>query len=148
MNKIRINRVASAILFFAFLFLEGGCGKQRALRLLNGKRWKVTDVTPPRNGNFDIEDQNQAEAYKEGVYRNAWFEFSPTGIFRASFDGKVDSGKYQVSGNGKLISLYPLHADTIYEQIQVQRLDTGELDFNTLIASFYMTLHCKPIPHP
>ncbi len=148
MEKTLKKRPGARILLLALLLVASGCGKQRTLRLLTAKRWKVTNVTPPRNGNFDIEDQNQAQAYKEGVYRNAWFEFSPAGIFRASFDGKVDSGKYRVSGSGKLISLYPLHADTLYEQIQIQVLDTGELDFNTLIASFYMTLHCKPIPRP
>jgi hypothetical protein len=124
------------------------CGNRKTLAMLQDKYWKVTDVTPPARGNFDIEDQNQADELKQGVYRNAWFEFTGNGTFKASFDGKLDSGKYKLGANGRIISLYPLHADTVYEQIQIQRLDDHELDFNTLIARFYMTLHCQAIPNP
>lgn len=127
----------------AVLLLWESCGNNRTRHLIQDKRWNVQDVTPPANGNFDIEDENEAQQLKAGFYKNAWFEFTSQGIFKASFDGKLDSGKYNVGSGGHIISLYTLHADTMYEQIQIQLLNNQELDFNTLISSFYMTLHCK-----
>ncbi|HVB02950.1 MAG TPA: hypothetical protein VNE41_04440 [Chitinophagaceae bacterium] len=126
-----------------FVLILVSCGKGRTEKLLVDKQWRVTNVTPPANGNFDIEDENEAQQLKNSVYQNAWFEFTHYGIFMASFNGKLDSGDYKLNYNGKIISLYPLHGNRIYEQIQIQRLNSKELNFNTLIAHFYMTLHCK-----
>lgn len=130
-------------LLFPALLLLASCGRSRTEKLLLDKTWRVYDVTPPQTGTFDVDASNEAEELKNGFYKNASFEFQTSGIFIATFSGKPDSGKFRIGYDGKIISLYPLHGDKIYEQIDIQRLTDSTLDFNTLMAKFDMTLHLK-----
>jgi len=131
------------LLMVTGIIFLAACGKSRTEKLLLDKRWKVYDVTPPRTGVYDVDAANQAEELKNGFYKNAWFEFEQNGIFKADFAGKTDSGKFKISPGGGIISLYPLHSDKMYEQIQIQNLSDSTLRFNTLIAKFDMTLDLK-----
>lgn len=121
------------------------CGKSRTEKLLWNKKWGVYNVTPPDNGTFDVEASDRAQELKNGFYKDTWFQFTEYGLFRASFGGKVDSGKYTISYDGQIISLYPLKGNKMYEQIQVKQLTRDKFDFNTVIADFHMTLHTKNI---
>ncbi len=131
------------IFLLAGILLLTACGKGRTEKQLLDKRWKVYDVTPPQTGVYDVDAANQADELKNGFYKNAWFEFEQNGIFKANFAGKTDSGKFKVSRDGEIISLYPLHSSKMYEQIQIQQLSASTLRFNTLIAKFDMTLDLK-----
>lgn len=134
----------STFLFFlsiVFLFMTASCGKAETEKLLLNKKWEVYDVTAP--GNFDIQAYNRAQDLKDGFYKNAWFQFLPDSLFITSFGGKLDSGKYHVNTGGQTVSLYPLHGGKMYEQIQIQKINAHNLDFNTLMADFNMTLHLK-----
>lgn len=110
--------------------------------MLKGKKWEVYDVTPPA-GVFNIEDANRASDLKNGFYKDAWFKFLSGDVFVASFEGKADTGRYQISSNGKTISLYPKHGNKVYEQIQIQNLTRDKMDFNTIVADFNLVLHLK-----
>ncbi|GAA4318813.1 hypothetical protein [Compostibacter hankyongensis] len=118
------------------------CGKSSTEKKLWDKHWKVYDVTPPP-GIFDVEATHQAEDLKNGFYKNAWFQFTRDGVFRASFGGKADSGKYTISFDGKIISLYPWQGTKMYEQLRVLKLTPQQFDFNTILADFRMTLHTR-----
>lgn len=120
-----------------------GCGKTHTRKLLLHKTWHVVDVTPPENGNFDIEASRAAEEMKNGFYRNASFTFLDNGLFFTNFNGKIDTGRYEINPGGKIISLYPLHGNKIYEQIQIRELHDSTLSFTTIMANFYMVLHLK-----
>lgn len=119
------------------------CGREQTRKKLLDKVWRVVDVTPPANGTFDVEATNEAEDLKNGFYRHATFEFRSGGLFRTRFSGKPDSGNYQISFDGTILSLYPLHGTKMYEQIRILRLTKHEFDFNTVLSRFYMTLHLK-----
>ena len=135
-----------SIIFFTLMLFLCACGKNKTAWLLENKHWKVYNVTPPATGTFDIDAANEAEELKNGFYKNAQFEFVSNGIYRTTFGGKIDSGKFKINYDGKIISLYPLHGNKMYEQIQLQKLTDNEMNFNTLIADFYMTLNLKSSP--
>lgn len=136
-----MNRLPAIILFAFFLLSLSSCGRSLTEKLLLNKKWEVYDVTAP--GNFDIETYNRAQDLKNGFYKNAWFQFLHDSLFITSFGGKLDSGKYHINTGGQTISLYPLQGGKMYEQIQIQKLNSHSLDFNTLISDFNMTLHLK-----
>ncbi|MBX5438515.1 MAG: hypothetical protein IRZ29_03120, partial [Thermoflavifilum sp.] len=120
-----------------------GCGKTHTRKLLLHKTWHVINVTPPENGSFDIEAARAAEEMKNGFYRNASFTFLDNGLFFTNFNGKIDTGRYEINPGGKIISLYPLQGNKIYEQIQIQELNDSTLSFTTVMANFHMVLHLK-----
>lgn len=131
-----------ALFFLMIVVCIVSCGRSKTEEMLKGKKWEVYDVTPPA-GAFNIEDANRASDLKNGFYKGAWFKFLPEGIFVASFEGKADTGRYQISSNGKMISLYPKNSDKVYEQIQIQHLTSNKMDFNTIVADFNLVLHLK-----
>jgi hypothetical protein len=118
------------------------CGRAKTERLLLNKKWEVYNVTPPGN-TFNIEESNRAQELKSGFYRDAWFKFLPDSIFVASFGGKADTGRYEISRSGKIIALYPKGGSKMYEQMQLQQLTSEKVSFNTVIANFHMILHLK-----
>jgi hypothetical protein len=120
------------------------CGRAKTERLLWNKKWVVYNVTPPGNA-FNIEESNRAQELKSGFYRDAWFKFLPDSVFVASFGGQADTGRYEISGNGKVIALYPKGGSKMYEQMQLQQLTAQRLSFNTVIANFHMILHLKAV---
>lgn len=124
--------------------LAASCGRARTERLLLNKKWAVYDVTPP-GGTFNIEEANRARDLKSGFYRDAWFKFLPDSVFVASFGGQADTGKYHISGDGKVIALYPRGGSKMYEQMQLQQLTAERLSFNTVIAKFHLILHLKAV---
>lgn len=128
--------------------LLSACSKGHTEKLLWDKKWEVYNVTPPASDNFDLEAANRARDLKNGFYNGAWFQFTRYGLFRAAFGGKVDSGKYTISYDGKVISLYPLQGNKMYEQLQIQHLTKEQFDFNTVIADFKMTLHTRRADAP
>ena len=127
------------------IVLLSGCGRSRTKKLLLNKRWAVTDVTPP-SGTFNIEQRNRAAELKNGFYKGAWFEFLPDSVFIASFGGKVDTAKYAIRAGGDAVALYPRFGHNIYEQISIVKLEDHQLQFNTEVADFRMTLHLKATP--
>ncbi|MBX6379871.1 MAG: hypothetical protein IRZ01_04220 [Thermoflavifilum aggregans] len=133
------------LLLFGFALIIGllGCGKAHTRKLLLHKTWHVVDVTPPENGNFDIEASRAAEEMKNGFYRNASFTFLDNGLFFTDFNGKTDTGRYAINPGGKIISLYPLRGNKIYEQIRIRELNDSTLSFTTVMANFDMVLHLK-----
>ena len=131
-----------SLFFLVIIFCFISCGRSKTEDLIKGKKWEVYDVTPPA-GVFNIEDANRASDLKNGFYKEAWFKFLSDGIFVASFEGKADTGRYQISSNGKMISLYPKHGKDVYEQIQIQHLTNDKMDFNTIVADFNLVLHLK-----
>ncbi|MHB1922037.1 MAG: hypothetical protein ACYCOO_07350 [Chitinophagaceae bacterium] len=120
-----------------------GCGKVKTSHLLENRIWVVQNITPPETMNFDIEAYNQAQDLKNGFYKNASFQFKKNGIFKATFNHIPDSGRFKVSWDGEIISLFPLTGGKSYEQIQIQQLNDSVLSFNTLIANFNMVINCK-----
>ncbi|MCL6523150.1 MAG: hypothetical protein K6T34_00685 [Thermoflavifilum sp.] len=122
------------------------CGRTHTQQLLLHKTWHVVDVTPPDNGNFDIEAVRAAEQMKNGFYRDANFTFLKNGLFVSDFNGKRDTGRYTISPGGKIISLYPLQGNRIYEQIHILELSDSVLSFSTVMANFHMVLHLKAKP--
>lgn len=143
MNKTQKN-IGYLILFTCCLMLVVSCGRSKTKKLLLQKKWEVYDVTPPA-GVFNIEDANRASDLKQGFYKGAWFKFLPDSVFIASFGGKADTGKYSISLNGKQISLYPRHSETMYEQIQIRNLSAQQMEFNTVLANFHLVLHLKSV---
>lgn len=125
----------------SLLIFWSSCG-MRTEKLLLNKKWEVYNVTPP-SGAFDLDAINRAEELKNGFYKNAWFQFLPDSVFITSFGNRLDTGKYVIRCAGKLIALYPKYGGRIYEEIQIQKLTSDKLLFNTVMADFHMTLHLK-----
>ncbi|SFV34214.1 hypothetical protein [Thermoflavifilum thermophilum] len=141
--KIMLQQQVLLLLGFALITGIMGCGKAHTRKLLLHKTWHVINVTPPENGSFDIEATRAAEEMKNGFYKNASFTFLDNGLFFTDFNGKTDTGRYEINPGGKIISLYPLHGNKIYEQIRIRELNDSILSFTTVMANFDMMLHLK-----
>lgn len=140
-------RDLSSVIIPAFLLLLlTGCFRARTRKLLEQKRWYVVNVTPPDEGGFNIEMFDKARDLKNGFYKGSWFYFGKDSLFEACFQGKIDTGKYALGADGRVLSLFPKKGGPIYEQIQIQQLSDSTFDFNTVISSFKMTLHLKTRP--
>lgn len=139
-------KINSGILGLAAMLALTGCFQQRTLKDLAGKRWYVVNVTPPDQGGFNIEQFDRARDLKNGFYQGAWFYFGKDSLFQACFQGTVDTGKYALGRNGKVISLFPKTGGSMYEQIEIQSISDSTFEFNTVISSFRMTLHLKSYP--
>ncbi len=133
-----------SLLLLGMSFLMS-CGEGETKRLLMNKKWEVYDVKPPE-GTFNIENSKRAKQLKNGFYQGAWFKFLEDSLFVASFGGEIDTAKYALIAKDE-IELYPSHGGKAYERLLILKINKDELNFDTEMADFKMTLFLKAVTY-
>lgn len=121
------------------------CGSSKTEKLLQHKKWKVYDVTVPKDAPYNNAQITQANDLKGDYYSDAHYQFLDNNVFIATIAGKPDTGRYKFLSNGRIISITSASGSRTSEHlVEVVKLSEKSFDMKVASGEYHFVLHTRP----
>lgn len=131
---------------FALLLIAGlsACNTGQTYKALKHKKWRVYDVSVPKNDPYNNTQITQAIDLKNGYYADVYYQFLDDNVFIATINGVPDTGRYNLLSNGKIISITAPDGSRKSEHlINVTKLDDDNFNMKVASGDFHFILHTR-----